>query len=213
MRKSRVIAVCICRYDSFQGGEATLLSDQVEQFLNLSSRLRPAYIPSLGSHQEASVSIGDILPEVPVLLMALYGRVAGTRREIEDQTLMDFMPGYRLIHLEEYEQEMQQLSELLLNRHKEPGEIVLPLLTNYASDYICYRRSAEGVEQICDLLLADHDDLEVLHASPEKFMETLCAFYEQQVYYLDDEGYLDYDLVREGEVGAALNPDVAYWSS
>ncbi|SFK73258.1 hypothetical protein SAMN03159341_101316 [Paenibacillus sp. 1_12] len=190
-----------------------MLSEQVKQYLNLSSQLRPAYIPSLGSNKEVASSINEILPEVPPLLKALYDGIAGTRRDAEDQTLMDFIPGYRLIHLDEYRQEMQQLSELLIDRKQENGELVLPLLTNYASDYICYHRSKEGVEQICDLLLADHGDLEVLHASPEKFMETLCAFYEQNVYYLDDEGYLDYDLVREGEVGAVLNPDVAYWSS
>lgn len=29
---------------------------------------------------------------------------------------------------------------------------------------------------------------------------------------MDEEGYLDCDLVLEGEVGAALNPDAKYWS-
>ena len=62
------------------------------------------------------------------------------------------------------------------------------------------------------ILLHDYGDLVVMYDSPEKFLETLCEFYKQEVYFLDEEGYLDCDLVTEGEVGAALNPDAKYWS-
>ena len=67
------------------------------------------------------------------------------------------------------------------------------------------------IESICRL---NHDayDLVLLHKSLEEFLETICEFYKQGVFFLDDDGFLDYDMDKEGEVGALFNPDVAYWS-
>ncbi|WP_410513540.1 hypothetical protein PaeBR_03560 [Paenibacillus sp. BR2-3] len=188
-----------------------MITQKFQEFLNLSAELRPDYISSLGTNDDSRTQIADILPETPELLKAIYTTVSGTSSDEEEPSLIEFVPGYRLIHIDEYEQEMKVISAILEEKGQVPAGVVLPILTNYGSDFICYYRSADGVEQVCDLL-HDFGDLVVMYDSPEIFLETLCEFYKQEVYFLDEEGYLDCDLVREGEVGAALNPNAKYWS-
>lgn len=186
------------------------LIEQFQEYLKLSADLRPDYIASLGkSDNEAKITA--IFPEAPELLKAIYSTVSGTSSEEEEPSLIEFIPGYRLIHINEYEAEMKILAGILEEKGHQADGVILPILTNYGSDFICYHKSADGVERVCDLL-HDFGDLIVMYESPEKFLETLCEFYKQEVYFLDEEGYLDCDLVKEGEVGAALNPDAKYWS-
>lgn len=189
-----------------------MLSGQFQQFLNLSGQLRPDYIASLGIPTEGGLStISGAISEVPDLLTAIYSSVSGTNSDEEEPSLIEFIPGYRLIHIGEYQQEMQVLARILEEKEQHVDGVILPILTNYGSDFICYHRSGDGTERICDLL-HDYGDLVVMYDSPQKFLETLCEFYKQEVYFLDEEGYLDCDLVKEGEVGAALNPAAQYWA-
>ncbi|WHY20213.1 hypothetical protein QNH28_04095 [Paenibacillus sp. G2S3] len=186
------------------------LTEQFQEYLKLSADLRPDYIASLGKgDNEEKLTV--IVPEAPELLKAIYSIVSGTSSEEEEPSLIEFIPGYRLIHINEYEAEMKILTGILEEKGHQVDGVILPILTNYGSDFICYYKSADGVERVCDLL-HDFGDLIVMYESPEKFLETLCEFYKQDVYFLDEEGYLDCDLVKEGEVGAALNPDAKYWS-
>lgn len=192
--------------------QTNTLKEQFQEYLTLSAALRPDYVASLSKDgKDGSTSLKGILPEAPELLKAIYSTVSGTSSDEEEASLMEFIPGYRLIHIDEYEQEMRVLTGILEEKGQHPDGVVLPILTNYGSDFICYYRSADGVERVCDLM-NDYGDLIVMYDSPEKFLETLCEFYKQEVYFLDEEGYLDCDLIKEGEVGAALNPDAKYWS-
>lgn len=189
-----------------------MLTAKFQEFLERSAQLRPGYPASLGKAPAGgSGALAALTPEVPKLLQAVYDTVLGTGGGEEDPSLVEFIPGYRLIHIGEYAGELEMLSGILQEKGYTGGGVVLPLLTNYGSDYICYYKSEDGVEQICDLL-HDYGDLVVMYDSPDTFLETLCEFYKQEVYFLDEEGYLDCDLVREGEVGAALNPGAKYWS-
>ncbi|NUU61010.1 SMI1/KNR4 family protein [Paenibacillus agri] len=188
------------------------LTQLFQEYLQLSDSLRPGYTASLGTGQaESEAEIAAIVPELPELLAAIYNTVSGTSSEEEEPSLIEFVPGYRLIHRDEYEQEMKVLAGILAEKGHPVEGIVLPILTNYGSDFICYYRSADGTERICDLL-HDFGDLVVMYDSPAKFLETLGEFYRQEVYFLDEDGYLDCDLIREGEVGAEMNPDASYWS-
>ncbi|HBS47085.1 MAG TPA: SMI1/KNR4 family protein [Paenibacillus sp.] len=186
------------------------LIEQFQEYLKLSAELRPDYIASLGKGDNEA-KITSVFPETPALLKAIYNTVSGTSSEEEEPSLIEFIPGYRLIHINEYEAEMKILAGILEEKGHQVDGVILPILTNYGSDFICYYKSADGVERVCDLL-HDFGDLIVMYESPEKFLETLCEFYKQEVYFLDEEGYLDCDLVKEDEVGAALNPDAKYWS-
>lgn len=188
------------------------LTVKFQEYLKLSDELRPGFAASLGTGGESvTAKLGSLMPDVPDVLQAIYSQVSGTSSEEEEPNLIEFIPGYRLIHIDEYEQQTKALESILEEKGYSGGGTVLPLLTNYGSDFICYFQSEDGVERVCDLL-HDYGDLVVMYDSPEKFMETLCEFYKQEVYFADEEGYLDCDLIKEGEVGAALNPDANYWS-
>jgi hypothetical protein len=85
--------------------------------------------------------------------------------------------------------------------------IYLPLLRNYSSDFYVLDSQAH---HIC---LLNHDDAEinVLYDNPLNFLETLVQNYEEEVYYLDDDGFLDYDSDKEYEVARKMNPEIEFW--
>ncbi|MFR1294064.1 hypothetical protein [Coprobacillus cateniformis] len=43
--------------------------------------------------------MNKIISIVPKVFQTIYGEVAGTYRNTENQKYMDFIPGYRLIHI------------------------------------------------------------------------------------------------------------------
>lgn len=51
-----------------------------------------------------------------------------------------------------------------------------------------------------------------MHNSVELFLKTIIAFYLKNVFYLDRDGFLDYDFEREGIIGAEYNPGIDYWT-
>ena len=76
------------------------ISCLIDVFINLSDELRPGYSLSIVKNNELSL----ILPDS---LKILYSKESGTYYEIEDQRMMDFLPGYPLIRDAEYESFMQ----------------------------------------------------------------------------------------------------------
>lgn len=188
-----------------------MLNEAFQELLTLTGELRPGFKDSLGVPAGEEALIGR-LPEAPELLKAVYGAVSGTREETEEAELIEFIPGYRLIHIEELNAESEALAKVLEEKGLRTEGILLPLLTNYGGNYLCYSRSEDGTERVVDLM-RDYGELSVMFDSPESFLRTLCEFYRQEVYFVDEEGFIDCDLIREGEVGAALNPESDYWAA
>lgn len=184
-----------------------MLKKLFNEFIEFSMRLRSEYPESLGMAIEDWTKVFNGLAEIPKLFEVIYSSVQGTKREIKDQKLMDFIPGYRLIHIEEFVQEKKNL-DIICSWPKD--SLVLPLLVNYSSDYFCYVENFEGNSGIF-LFTHEEGNLNLVYHSPEKFLKTVIEFYKEHVYYLDDEGYLDYDFQKEGAIGVNLNPDVKYW--
>jgi len=123
---------------------------------------------------------------------------------------MDYTPGYRLIHISEIVEEKNIIDSVFVKNDRAEIEVVIPLFVNYSSDYICYCKYSTGEEYICTLM-HDEGDLVLMHKSPKKFLETICELYKQGVYFLDSDGYLDYDSDKESIVGSKLNPGIEYW--
>ena len=180
------------------------------EFIVLSSKLRKGYRESLGKkdiHWEEVLK--SIVTDIPDFFRNIYDNVSGTKRSIQEQELFDFIPGYRLIHILELESENNVLKE----RTKWDDQIqkVIPFLANYSSDYICYVKMADGKECVVSIM-HDSPDVVVMHSNTARFLETICAFYKDGVYYLDDDGYLDYDFDKQGKIGAKLNQNIDYWN-
>ena len=188
-----------------------MLDTLFKESLKLAGQLRPTYPQSLGNRTEIWEDIlKKLVCNIPEIYSVIYGNVSGTMRNIKKQDLMDYTPGYRLIHIIELPEEKKNLDRVLNNKDYAEGELVLPLLTNYSNDFICYHLSSKGEEHICTLM-HDEGNLILMYENPKKFLETICEFYKQGVYFLDSDGYLDYVMDKEGAVGSKLNPGVDYW--
>ena len=148
----------------------------------------------------------------PEIFREIYSIFAGTRRNIEDQKLMDFIPGYRLIHIEELEAEYDALVRMtdFHGIYENQIKIVIPLLADYASDYICYVKKQNNTETI--FTYSPDGGLVEMHNSLEAFFETIIAFYKEDAYFLDDNGFLDYDFDKTGVIGEKHNQGIRYWT-
>lgn len=181
-------------------------------YLTLSDKMRNGYIVSLGkANRQWEAIFSQVTADIPQIFRSIYTKIAGTPRNLDDQRYMDFTPGYRLIHIEEMREEYQRLFQMLALDDECEAKIqgIIPILADYSSGYICYAKIRDGVERIFHY--SPEDGLERIHNSVEAFLETIVAFYEKGVYYLDADGCLDYDFVKEGIIGAQHNPDIGYW--
>lgn len=182
------------------------------ELISLSDKMRCGYKSSLGiSHQAWEQVLTNITRPVPEIYREIYSTFAGTPRDVKEQKLMDFIPGYRLIHIDELEAECNTFMRMVGSDAicKNQMETATPLLADYASNYICYVKKQDNTEAIFAYSL-DEGFVE-MHRSLEKFLETIIAFYKENVYFLDNDGFLDYDFEKAGIIGERLNPGIKYW--
>lgn len=171
------------------------------EYLRLSDALRNGYRNSLlPINWGWSSKLEEIMVQnVPDLFKVIYSNVGGTKYNVRQQEYMDFMPGFLLIHIDEWVAHYKNLAQIVEN--------YFPILCNYSSDYIAMN-SHTG--EICEIF---HDDMnaDVIFEDASHFFKTLVAYYTNNVYFLDSDGYLDYDEDKEYEVASQLNPNVVYW--
>lgn len=190
-----------------------MIKELLAEFISLSDKMRLGYKNSLGTTYHAwEQIIGAMNQYIPVLFREIYGRFAGTYRDIQDQKYMDFIPGYRLIHITELKNEYNILAHLIKedNLCNSQVNVIMPLLADYSSCYICYVKKLDNTEAVFSY--SPDGGLVELHSSLETFLETIIAFYKENVYFLDDNGFLDYDFEKAGVVGARYNPGISYWT-
>ena len=188
------------------------MNEHFKTFLDLSAELRPKHPASLGKTLENKESVfSSISGNIPLLFHVIYSNISGTRRDIKHQELMDFIPGYRLIHIDELTDENNNVASIIDECNIEDVEIAIPFLADYSSNFICYVKHKNGNEGI--YLLSNNDgELILKYKNGEDFLNTISAFYRENVYFLDEDGYLDYDMEKESLVGANLNKGIKYWS-
>lgn len=182
-------------------------------FISLSDQMRCGYKTSLGiPHQAWEEVLTNINHPVPQIYREIYSTFAGTRRDLKEQKLMDFIPGYRLIHIEELETEYHTFARMAGSdaMYENQIEAAAPLLADYASSYICYVKKRDRTEAIFSY--SPDGGFEEMHRSLETFFETIIAFYKEDVYFLDNNGFLDYDFEKAGVIGEKLNPGIPYWA-
>lgn len=179
---------------------------EFNRFLEQSENLRPGYIKSLMLfNRDWELVLNRVMYTVHDFFKVIYNRISGTTYEINEQKFMDFVPGYLLIHILEYEKSCHQLQSLLVENGIK--RTFYPILRNYSSDFIALDAESHEIYQIF------HDDNEIylIHKNPLDFLTTINDFYSKGAYFIDDDGYLDYDSDLEYEIGLNNNPEVDYW--
>ncbi len=149
-----------------------------------------------------SFGVAANLDVIPKDLHCLYGSACGTPFDIKDQSVMDLVPGYRMIHYLELEEAIRDCNELL----EVDDNRFFPFLANYSSCYFALNLADSHVYNITPV-----DGEEPMAESVSDYIETIKKMYQEGIYFLDDDGYLDYDMEREGLMGARMNPSIEYW--
>lgn len=96
--------------------------------------MRKGYLDSLNPINNAVVALmGKKMKEIPTMFSYLYNTVNGTSRNIKNQQYFDFIPGYRLMPIEE----ILDIYESFLSVYEE-YENIIPFLNDYSSCYYAY---------------------------------------------------------------------------
>ena len=177
--------------------------DGINIFLEKSAVIRKMYIENLdkadpGFKEKWLKHFGYL----PRFFEEIYNVCNGTYAEIEEQVYFDFIPGFRLMQIDEiiqkYQEEFKNCREF---------ELIIPFLADYGDFYYAYVRR-KGIESIAYI---SDEGMEIIHNDISSFWKTIIAFYDENVYYLDEDGYLSYDFEREGEIGRKYNIGISYW--
>ena len=163
------------------------------KYLYVTEQYRPGYKHSVG-FAPGGVSFGTLTPKVE--LYSIYSLITGTPSDLDDQKLFDFIPGYKIMTLEDI--------AASLDRFENKG--LVPFLSNYSGDFMCVYNDA-----VVSVL---HDDPAIVEYSSSvgSFFLTVISMYEEGVFFVGGDGYLDYDFDRELIVGKRLNPNSSYWN-
>lgn len=182
------------------------MENEFKDFIKLSDHLRNGFEDSLlpaGTDWNSILekTLGDVL----VLLKIIYSKCAGTLYEIENQNLMDFVPGYLLIHISEYKKNFDELKAIL--NSKGIHDKFAPVLRNYSSDFYEIEINTGAI-----YLIFHYDEgIDLIHHSSYDFINTLRKNYEENVYFLDEDGFIDYDADLEYEVARKYNEGIDFW--
>jgi len=151
-----------------------------------------------------AAGVSNVKPcdDVPSSLVTIYCMADGTEQETEFQAAVDILPGFRLIHRRELAEETA-----LFHKTYTGIEDFIPFMADDSCNYIALNSADGGVIRV-----AQEYGLSRVAASLDDFWATVLACYEQGAYFLDDEGFLDYDFEGEGDIGLRINPDCNYWS-
>lgn len=166
-----------------------------EVFITFAVSQRPKFKSAIGYEAQAP----DVSTPAPLLLM--YSVVAGTLKSIEDPAVMDVVPGLRLIHRGELTDETARFRETYnkLDTH-------IPFLADDSSCFVSLDLEDGSVYRV-----APEYGTSKLADSLEAYWDTVYECYKTKAFFLDAEGYLDFDFEKEGEVGARINPGCEYW--
>ena len=190
-------------YDEMKNMSGRIKMDNFISFLNKSENLRKGYINSL---EKADVNFKKkwlkCFSYIPYFFEEIYSVCNGTKREIKEQAFFDLVPGYRLMQIDEILD--IYLKEFKINKKYDN---IIPFLEDYSSCYYAYATN-KNKESI---VLVEDGKIEIIHSEISKFWQTIIAFYDEQVYFLDEDGFLSYDYVKEGKVGEKYNADIKYW--
>lgn len=171
------------------------------RFLEFSDVVRPGYSESLGISSEALFRTATAtLPGFSENLGLIYREVLGTSSGSCSEGLVDFVPGYRLLHLSEL-----AVAAARARQAFPEAEGAVPFLENYAGDF--WGLTESGVWSLM------HDDAPVshVHASIELMLETHAEVYASGGYLLE-KGLLAANADTLLVIGRRMNPGLGYWT-
>ena len=117
------------------------------EYLEKSSKLRDGYMESISPiNKDWSIVLQELMGTIPDIFKIIYGNVSGTYYAIENQKLFDFTLGYLLIHISEYREFYNKLSEILMGYNI--NDKSYPILQDYSSNFIALKAETNEIYSI-----------------------------------------------------------------
>ncbi len=137
--------------------------------------------------------------KIPNELVELYkicqGSAIKTGDKLDD---FHFFPGFYFIPIER--------AIFFYNNYKDDkrwNKNWFPIFANGGGDFYCVNCSDEDKSPIIEFML-DYD-IEVVHESVTNMLKTIDTCYKNEIYYLDDENYLEMDYDKEEIIRKKIN--------
>lgn len=152
-------------------------------------------------------------------LSELYACANGTHNDYQTPSgSMGLIPGYAFLSLEDaisyYETSLEVWDLIFLNLDTDfkPGKKLFPFLDDNAGD--CYwvdlnKGSADYGKIFWTNTLAENPGY--LYNSLSSMLKVVWECYEKNVIRMDNDGFLECDYRRFGEISRDLNPGISYW--
>lgn len=172
-----------------------------EQVVKKAISQRPNMEEAIGYYAKVSEHLVTTDTFLPPVLSNMYRIVTGTLASIEDQSVMDIIPGLRLIHHAELQNETKKFTDMYTDLM-----FHVPFLADYSSCYVTVNTYDGAIYRV-----APEYGTSKVALSLDAFWETVLTCYQNGAFFLDDEGYLDFDFEAEGRIGLRMNPNCEYW--
>lgn len=83
----------------------------------------------------------------------------------------------------------------------------MPILRNFSSDFIAINKDSDEIYEILHV----ETKIYLIHKTPLDFLKIINAFYSENVFFTDEDNYLDYDEDLQYEVARKYNPGIDFW--
>jgi hypothetical protein len=169
----------------------------IDSLLDELKAKRPDYVQSLGKGltMDQISSLLSFSP-VPDELFAIYMNLCGTAiyhspPKYRDSRYWDFMPGYGLISIYDLQEEFNFLLSMKQEISSYPWKPdMIPLLKDFSGSYYCLRNLHNNHS-----IVSTDPVIGNLEIFPNlwQFIRAITQCYRQNIYYIDEDGWLDCD--------------------
>lgn len=154
---------------------------------------------------------GSLELRLPIELKELYMWRNGTANQ-KGFTLGDiaFMPGFFFLPIEEAVDNYNSFK-----KDKEWNESWFPFMANGGGDFFVVNCKDDNMARGASVIgfMLNEEGHEVEYLSVTSMINTIYECYERGIYFLDKDGYIEVDLVKEAIVANVINPGLERWES
>jgi cell wall assembly regulator SMI1 len=158
------------------------------------------------SAEAVQEALGELGLEATADLVSLYGWRDGTSTA-NASTVDDIhlFPGFYLLSLEDA---VANYQAFVRDDRWRAGW--LPVFANGGGDFYVLDLGSSATGAVRHFRI-DESEHPIEFNSLEGLLRTLATAFEQAVFFVDENGYLEMDDLAFGDLAAELNPDVSWW--
>lgn len=209
-------------------GQERKMKMNFKTILEVVDKQRNGYINTLSPQKnDWNIKLDENYNFIPKLFNQIYDVCDGTPISEENTIFFDLLPSYRLLsiseiidfknsymysiideyvdeYVDEYIEDYIDTNTVINNKN---NMTIIPFLCDLSSSYICYFK-LDDFENIVSFT-AEEGIVNMYEV--DSFFETVYECYSNEIYFLDEDGFLDCDYDKESEIAHKLNPKSEFW--